>query len=76
MDWLIPILSLVCLKIATGFYLPGIAPVNYCKDEKDTCKVYLNKVKFLNLLCYFCYWFVVVFFFSASCISEHKAMLP
>lgn len=29
-----------CLNLCVGFYLPGIAPVNYCKkSESEVCKV-------------------------------------
>ena len=30
---------LIFLYCVNGFYLPGIAPVNYCYDEKENCKV-------------------------------------
>lgn len=32
---------LVCLNVCFGFYLPGLAPVNYCRDSESSpqCKV-------------------------------------
>jgi hypothetical protein len=36
--------TLVIISTANGFYLPGLAPVNYCKesDEPKSCKVTWN----------------------------------
>jgi len=33
--------TLVIISTANGFYLPGLAPVNYCKEQDVTksCKV-------------------------------------
>lgn len=35
-----------CLVLASAFYLPGLAPVNYCQPKKasDTCKVSLHRI--------------------------------
>ncbi|PSN35447.1 Transmembrane 9 superfamily member 2 [Blattella germanica] len=39
---------LLILPISNGFYLPGLAPVNYCKEPSPTCKkdviLYVNRL--------------------------------
>lgn len=32
---------LICLNVCYGFYLPGLAPVNYCRESEASpqCKV-------------------------------------
>lgn len=39
-------------NLIAGFYLPGLAPVNYCMKgkESDVCKVSLNLSNLLSLL--------------------------
>ena len=36
------IFLLTISSIANGFYLPGIAPVNYCETKSNICKVSYN----------------------------------
>ncbi|XP_014210743.1 transmembrane 9 superfamily member 2 isoform X2 [Copidosoma floridanum] len=43
------VLGLLCLLgTTTSFYLPGLAPVNFCKEAKNTCKsdirLYVNRL--------------------------------
>lgn len=47
---LFPLLALILLQIlspALAFYLPGLAPVNFCKktDVSTTCKVYSTCIR-------------------------------
>ena len=33
------LVTVLAIHVANGFYLPGLAPVNYCKQEELGCKV-------------------------------------
>jgi len=41
MKRLVIVIIFVCVKEVAGFYLPGIAPVSYCQEDQDACKVRL-----------------------------------
>lgn len=50
-QWYSMVVIVMCVAIAVeGFYLPGLAPVNFCEDEKttETCKsnvkLYVNRL--------------------------------